>query len=340
MKKIQVSNQCKGCGICIMNCSYLQENDEGNAVAVPGKFINDQDLPMVQKTIHDCPERALSLVDVGGTVKRGKAGARELLDKLKMYRKQFAVKRITGQDVPFDCKKYCIPVPYSSLEWRDNYSSESKARSAAKDEFRRLCYSEAAYGPMLKKIFVEYRVDVLRPYYLCEDTPDSIFYSYNQEIREYLADMYATLQEVYGTTLQVPSQWKSFSVYPDRRKYSIVDLLNEYDYYSDSSGIMEDFKSSSYTQLSEYIDMMDFDYNERYEGSGFFGDKHSKKWYFTGFNKQVEEFVSDLKSSVNYMSSEISERAANITNEVLGLFEDRAKDELDKKIKELERYIE
>lgn len=339
MKKLQVTDQCNGCGVCIVNCSYLQENDEGNAVAVPGKYINEQDLPIVQKIIKDCPEQALSLIDVGGAARSGKAGAKEIIEKLKEYRKTFSVKRISGQDVPMDCKKYSIPVPHTNLEYRDCYSSESKARSAAKDEFRRLCYSEAAYGPMLKKIFVEYRVDVLRPYYLCEDTPDSIFYSYNQEIREYLADMYATLQEVYGNTLQVPSQWKSFSVYPDRRKYSIVDLLNEYDYYSDSSGIMEDFKSSSYTQLSEYIDMMDFDYNERYEGSGLFGDKHSKNWYFTGFNKQVEEFVSDLKSSVDCMSYEISERAANITNEVLGLFEDRVQDELDKKIKELEGYI-
>lgn len=52
MKKLQVTDQCNGCGVCIVNCSYLQENDEGNAVAVPGKYINEQDLPIVQKIIN------------------------------------------------------------------------------------------------------------------------------------------------------------------------------------------------------------------------------------------------------------------------------------------------
>ena len=42
MKKIEVNNKCNGCGLCIMNCTYLEEDDEGNACPVLGMIVNDK----------------------------------------------------------------------------------------------------------------------------------------------------------------------------------------------------------------------------------------------------------------------------------------------------------
>ena len=37
MKYIEVNKKlCEGCGLCIINCSYLQEDDDGDAEAVKG----------------------------------------------------------------------------------------------------------------------------------------------------------------------------------------------------------------------------------------------------------------------------------------------------------------
>lgn len=340
MKKIHVSGRCNGCGLCIVNSAYLQEDADGNAVAVPGKYIAEQDMPAIDKLLRDCPEHALSLTDVEGTQQSGKSGARELLQKLKHYREQFKIKEITWNDVKLDCKKYDIPVPYSDLEYQRDYSSESSARSAAKDEFKRLCYSEAAYTPMIKKIFVEYKVNILKPYYTCEDVPGSAYFKYNQEIRTLLSDLYAGLQEACGHAFMLPETWKEFSVYLSPKDGS-VEALRDFDDNSTCSGIMTDFRDrGKYTELSYYIDMMGFDYDEIYEGSGFFGDKYKKMWYFEDFNKEVEEFVDDIKSSINYMSSDIAERAAYNVNVLFSVFEHKVKDELGRKITELEKYIQ
>ena len=59
MKQISVSEKCSGCGLCVMNCSYLRENVDGNAEAVPGMAIKDSDMENVRRVVAECPEGAL-----------------------------------------------------------------------------------------------------------------------------------------------------------------------------------------------------------------------------------------------------------------------------------------
>lgn len=339
MRQIKVSEKCNGCGLCIVNCGYLKENTEGNAEPVEGKAINDNDLKMIEKIVNDCPEKALSIVNKSLTSISGKAGLKDLIEILKKTSNNFSIKKITAKDVKLSIKDYYIAVPYSSKENNRDYNSESQAKSAAKDEFNKLCYSETAYRPMIKKVFVEYKVNVLKPYYTCEDVEASVYFSYNKEIRKLLADVYAEAHEICGGSCALSESWKDFNAYLSDRDFSI-SFLKEFDGRSTSSGIISDLQDrGEYTSLNWYVDRMDFDYDEIYEGEGLFGkSKYKKKWYFSGFYSSANEFIEDMKSSFDSMSNDISEGAADLVNSALRDFEKLLKEKLKEKISEFESW--
>ncbi|EJE7236438.1 hypothetical protein FC820_06635 [Clostridium sporogenes] len=340
MKQINVNKNCSGCGICIVNCHYLQENAEGNAEPVAGKAIHDKDMESVKKIIAECPENALQIVETGSTNKKGTAGIADIITELKNQCNNFAVKKISNSDVKLNIKDYYIPIPSSSKEYSRDYTSQSSAKSAAKDEFNRLCYSETAYGPMIKKVFVEYKVNVLKPYYTCTDTEDSAYYAYNQQIRKLLSDAYAEIGEVLGGNNKVPEFWENFSVYLSERDWALEPLKN-FDTRSTSSGIIADLKDrGEYTKLSWYVDRFGYDYDETYVGEGLFGkSKYKNMWYFSGFYEEAKEFIDDLKGSINSMSDDIEDGAVSSVNYALETFEKKIKEELSSKISELEKHI-
>lgn len=339
MKQISVNENCSGCGLCIVNCHYLQENAEGNAEPVYGKAIQDNDMESVKKIIAECPEHALQIVEKGSTNKKGAAGVADIISALKNQCKSFVVKKVSNSDVKLDSKDYCIPIPSSSKEYRRDYTSESSAKSAAKDEFNRLCYSETAFRPMIKKVFVEYKVNVLKPYYTCTDTEDSVYYSYNQQIRKLLSDTYAEIGEVIGGNNKVPESWKNFSVYLKEKDLSI-EVLKEFDERSTSSGIISSLKDLSSTSLSDYVSDMDFDYDETYAGEGLFGKtKYKNMWYFNNFREAAKSFIDDLVWAIGHTSSDIEDGAVSSVNYALDTFEKKVKEELGAKISDLEKYV-
>lgn len=341
MIQISVDENCSGCGLCIVNCHYLEENSEGNAQPVEGIAIQDKDMEKVNKVIAECPEHALKIVEMRSTNKKGAAGVADIIVAMKNQYNSFAVKRVSNSDVKFNSKNAYILVPFSSRDNRKEYfTSESSAKSAAKDEFNRLCYSEAAYRPIIKKVFVEYKVNVLKPYYTCTDTEDSIYYAYNHRIRKLLSDAYAEIGDVLEGINKVPESWKEFSIYLSDKDW-VCEPLKNFDGRSTSSGIMSDFKDrGEYTSLNWYVDRMNFDYDETYAGAGAFGkSKYKNMWYFTGFNAAAEEFIKDLKGSIDSMSRDIEDEAVYCVNGALETFEKKIKEALNIKISELEKYL-
>lgn len=335
MKTLKINEKCNGCGLCIMNCEYLRENAEGNAEFIAGRYIQEEDIANVTKVVGECPCGAIQIVEESNTQKNGVEGAREVIEKLKKQIDGITIKR--QSDLKFDAKNYAIPVPYSAKDHIRNYSSESQARSAAKDEFNRLCYSESAYRPILKKIFVEYKVNVLKPYYDCSDIEGNIYYEYNQKIREILAKTYAEINSLVGA--KVPESWKNFSVYFSNNDWEIK-MIAEFDERSTSSGIISALKDLSHTSIDDYVSDMDFDYDEVYAGEGMFGrTKYKNEWYFTDFRRAAESFIDDLKWAIGYQASDIQEEATNLVDQALKSFENKLKDELQKKIVEIEKYI-
>lgn len=340
MRQINVNKQCSGCGLCIVNCGYLKENAEGNAEPIEGKAIENKDLERIKKIVEECPEQALQIIENGSTAKKGMAGVKEIIVALKNEYNNFSVEKVSTSDLSLDCKNYNIPIPISGKEYRREYTSESSAKSAAKDEFRQLCYAETAYRPMIKKVFVEYKVNVLKPYYTCIDSAESAYYKYNQGIRKLLSNTYAEICEVTAGKCKVPESWKNFSVYLSEKDWVVMPLKN-FDERSTSSGIIADLNDrGEYTSLSWYVDRLDFDYDEIYAGEGIFGGtKYKKMWYFSGFNESAKEFIDDLKGAISSMSSDIVEGSVDIVNSSLGEFEKRVKEALNAKISELEQYV-
>ncbi|MEG1958098.1 MAG: ferredoxin [Lachnospiraceae bacterium] len=338
MKQIKVNEKCNGCGLCIVNSPYLQENDEGNAQPVPGKTIKDIDLKEVEKVVEECPEKALSIIDTGKATVSGKAGVNQIIDVLKKQCDSINIKKVGNSDVKLDVKKYSINLPCSNKEYRRDYTSESSAKSAAKEEFNRLCYSENAYRPLIKKVFVEYKVNVLKPYYNCEDVPESAYYKYNEIARKQLADVYAEICELVGDN-KLPASWKEFSVYPKNKDW-IIEALKEFDERSTASGIISSMKDISHTDLNSYISDMDFDYDEQYAGEGLFGKtKYKNMWYFSGFNSAAKSFLDDLTWAIEYMSSDIEKGAAELINIVFKTFEEELKKTYNDKIEELKKIV-
>lgn len=338
MKQIKVNNNCDGCGLCIVNSMYLEENDEGYAQPIVGKAIKDSDMEKLKEVVNNCPQKALLIVETGKATVSGKAGIKQIIENLKKHCNSLNVKRIADSDVKFNINDYHISTPYS-FKGFENYSSESSARSAAKDEFNRLCYSEYAYNPILKRIFVEYKVNILKPYYNNEDVPESVYYKYNEIVRKQLADVYAEVSELIGEG-KLSKSWKEFSVYL-KSKDMEIEFLKKFDERSTCSGIIAELKSLSGTSLNNYVDEMDFDYNEEYAGEGLFGrTKYKKVWHFQNFNEAAESFIKDLKWAIDFKSDEITERAVDLVNFALDTFEKEFKKAYMKKIEELEKLVQ
>lgn len=337
MKQIKVNEKCNGCGLCVVNCTYLEENSQGNAQAISGKSIKSEDEIMVQEVIKECPVGALELVEIG-TNKIGKAGIKDVINELKSKCSSFSLGKVSCSDVRLNIKDYQIDVPYSSKERRREYTSEGSAKSAARDEFNRLCYSETAYRPMIKKIFVEYKVNVLKPYYICVDKPESAYYEINETVRKYLADAYAQIVDLIGEG-KISETWKSFSVYPTEKDWCI-QALKEFDERSTNSGIISTLKDLSNTSLNDYVTEMDFDYDEEYAGEGLFGKaKYKNMYYFYNFDSAAKSYINDLTWAIGHMSTDIEEGAVEQINSIYKKIEEQIKVELSKKIDELNKLL-
>lgn len=157
MKQIKVNDKCFGCSLCIVNSPYLEENTEGNAEPIPEKAIKSEDIDAINRVIMDCPVGALEIVKTE-TSNKGKAGVNDVISSLSKKCEAPKIKAVERADVKLNIKNHPISVPYSTKDSRYEYTSEGSAKSAARDEFNRLCYSETAYRPLIKKFLSNIRL--------------------------------------------------------------------------------------------------------------------------------------------------------------------------------------
>lgn len=340
MKQLKVLETCNGCGACVFESPYFVEDAEGNAVPVAGKAVAAEDLEALKRIAGECPRKAILIEEVASTVKPGRAGLNELLKKLEDKAQTLNMPKADGEKLKFSAKDYDIQIPFSSKQYLNNYSSESQARSAARDEFENLCYLPSAYRPILKKIFVEYKVKKLKPYYTYEENENNFYYQFNQSMEHFLREIYSQAREAGGSAFKLPESWCSFRVEPGDGDFE-TKLVKNFDDYSTGSGIMEEFKSQGeYTSLRWYVDRMDFDYDEVYAGEGMFGrSKYKNEWHFSGFDAAAKEFVDDLKSAVDSKSDDITYNACSVVNCALVSYERKVKEALAQKAAEFRKYL-
>lgn len=342
MREIIVSDKCIGCGQCVMESKYLEETPDGNAKFISGGDVIDSDVDAVNKVIQSCPAQALSMKETSATNERGTAAIKEIIDKLNEDIKNVKIPRITESDIPFKEDEYYLSPPFSSKEYDACYKSESQARSAARDEFERLMYRESAFRPMIKKIFIEYKTKVLKPYYTYENTEKSYYYKFNMQYARKLEVYYSDIIKAVGNSNALPESWKEFAIFPATGKGSEADEYDPvrfFDLRSTSSGIMTEMRSDQYTSLSYYVDQMDYDYNEEYLGEGLFGSKTKEKWYFSGFSTEAEEFVKDLKSAMKLADPGIEGSGVSVVNAAIDMYEDKVKRTLRERVEMLKKLL-
>ncbi|GHV48131.1 hypothetical protein FACS1894204_12180 [Synergistales bacterium] len=337
MKKIVIEEQkCSACGACVLLCdSLLEEDEDGKAVVISGGVFNETDANTFQEVtsaIEACPSGALTLVDSGN--------ARELSDLIKRLRDEadkFTVKKVSAGDIKLKAADFDVSVPHSVKGVVTDYTSERQALSAARDEFNRLCNSESAYRPILKKIFVEYKMKFLKPYYTFDGSKDSAYSEYNKKIGDMLSEIYVEAQGLCGDGFSLPENWKEFNVSLKSDECYMIGSLENFDELSTKSGVIADFKSrGEYTETSWYIDQhIKVTSYAWYLGEGLFGrSKFKTKYNYDGFNSAAKEYVSDLMSSLESVS--VEDGAADSINSILNEFEKKVKEVLQHKISALE----
>lgn len=342
MREIIVSEKCMGCGQCIMGTDYLQETADGTAEFVKGKDIPDDAVAQIQKIIEECPVNALSFKESSATSQKGVTAIKEIITKLEKDLEQVNIPRITESNIPFNPKDYYIPTPFSRHENDARYKSESQARSEARSEFEKLLYSESAFRPMIKKVFVEYKVNVLKPYYTYENSPKSYYYKFNEQYAQKLRVYYSDIMRATDHKAALSEEWKEFEIYPAKGTGRIedeVDPVRFFDNRSTSSGIMTQMRSDQYTSLNYYVDSMDYDYIEEYAGEGLFGSKTKEKWYYSGFSSAASEFIKDLMDAMRYADPGIEGSGERVVNDTIGIYEYKVKDALRKRISDLKKLL-
>lgn len=340
MKTIKVLSQCNACGICTMQSKYLKEDAEGNPEVIPGIYVDENNKNEIMEIIQNCPMKAIEIVDKGYAKQDGKEGLKELLSVLKEKYGNYKLPNISTEDIAFHAEDYPIEPPYFPEEGWNKFSSESQARSAARNAFMKSLGSESAYRPILKQIFVEYKVRVLKPYYT--DDENSFYYKLCKGIEKDLKEIYAETKLLSAGKDVLSEEWAKFEVYPVIASANVYDgevyMLQHFEDRSMDSGIISALKDLQ--SIDSYIDYVDYDYDEEYAGEGMFGrEKYVKKWRYDGLRDAAKDFIKDLKWAMKSGDPGIQEAARYAVECAFSIYEKKVIAALQAKITEYEKLV-
>lgn len=339
MEKLVVSEACNGCGLCNSLRKYFEENDEGNAVAKSGVFIEAQDEIRVNDIISRCPVHAIKKINV--YVKDDGDVLKNLIEEMEKELATIKVERLKRENMPFKMDEYSFSFPNTSPhEITSKYSTESATKSAAKNDFDRLVYGSAARDTEINRILVEYKVKYALPFYSIEKNDTSYYYKMNKRVENVLSSYYASFSKILGNKFTLQNEWKAFDCYPRCDALCLMCIKDFPVRTGFTESIWRYVRDLGPTSLSDYVDYMDFDYFENWVGTGLFGrDITKKEWSFTHFRDAVKEYCSDLKSAFNYHSDEIEDFVVGYSNSVLEGYESEMRKSIAKKIEEVKKML-
>ncbi len=321
MEYLQINeSKCVGCGACLGATDLVEETAEGKAKVKNKVVLKGKQLSKAKEIMADCPAQAISLVKGANVVK---ADIGSLIRKLEsdLTKELQGIQKISQSDVKFDADQYSVDFPeaiygsYSNYE----YSSSTKATKAALALFDRYVYSQ--YRRFILEVFVKYKLDKLRHYYIQER--GGFIYELNKKFEAMLKDFASQVDAVGKSGL--PKNFTKFEILPD----PFLELLSEFEENSTNSGIMKEFRSGSYSSLSDYDMYIDTDCIE--VGECFFGGA-KLKWRHESLLEATTEYIKDLKSSMNYV--DIDEHAMHLVNHMIEDYQRVGKDLIAEKIRQ------
>lgn len=332
MKKFVVSEKCIACGNCLLETKLLQEDAEGKAVPANGGYFSDDFLAKAEEIVAACPVQALSIAEGEG------ADLSKLPEKLQNALAKITVPKVSREDVKMHAQDYRMTCSYPQGEYRYDYSSESRAMSAAENEFDRICYSQ--YKKLILEVFVQYKEDKLRKFYTFDES------GFWGQINKQYADV---LQEFAGAAaaggIKLPADFKEFAVFPggsaNEKDSVLVYMLNVRLKEFEDRGcedVMRELRDIPHTSRSDYRIDMDYDDMEVYAGTSFFGnDKYEDKYCYKDVYKACEDFMGDLKNAINYV--DYDSQVFDSIDTALKDYQERVQKEIAKKVALLSKAV-
>lgn len=302
MKTFVISDKCNGCGICSTMTDLILEDPRGIAFPAKDGYISDDYLDEANMVVESCSIQAISIQEVGSAKGYGKAGLEEL-EKI-LQNKLFNIPKIniTKSDIKFDSNNFNIDYSYPKGEYSYIYSSDKKAENAGLEEFNRVAYSQ--YRPFILSVFIQYKNDKLKPFYTLDQK--GFYMKNNKQYEDILKEIYAEANALSNNKIYLPDDFVNFRVIPggtdEFKRENIMYGIENFEIQSTRSGVMEEFKTGSYSSLDSYKMYMDTDDMEMYDGDDWRGHpKHKTKYCYFSVNKAVIEYIKDLKSAMNYV---------------------------------------
>lgn len=315
--------KCICCGYCFSTSKLFIEDKNGTAKVAKYAKIDKKNSKLVQDIISFCPTKAISLIQNDSKYKNYK----DLVLQMRKQLESITIPDVKTEDVKMDANAY-----YSSAF--DNattssgydYSSESKAMSAALNAFERECYTK--YKRFMVDIFVQYKIDKLRPYYMCDET--GYYAEKNKTFEETLTDIANEIISYSNGEIILPEDFCTFNIFPSKRD---LERLSNFEQINFASSIWAAYRSGSYSRVKDYESWIDTD--DLWVDSGFFGDKY--KYCYRSWDA-VEEFKKDMRREINYY--DIDEEAAGEINWILEQYRKEVKEAIDAKCDILEKAIQ
>ncbi|WP_294160417.1 ferredoxin [uncultured Selenomonas sp.] len=311
MKKLSLDlGKCDGCGICVLDCSLLQETSDGSVEVLAPGIIQTADLSKVEDVVRHCPTGALAVVEAGEGVDltRLKAEMREPVEVAKPDYDDYAF-RLEDKD------EYLKELPYLSADGEDEYEykSSSSARSAGKSAFRNEIYSQAE--ALIEKILVAYNQRKVSSVARYATVDGNIKYEAHKKLIKRLQSYVNQIEAATGKRLNLPSDFFSFYTkdtdfierMQDKPNSWAIDRIKENLESADSfyERIRTD-DEETYVKVSHWFGDDDYKCVKRYSYSltraieAFKRDVARKTWKYGKYTKQdatreIDAFTRELQ---------------------------------------------
>lgn len=333
MKYIVIKNTCNGCGLCFSLTKYIEENDDGNAKAIPGVAVSADDYLTVTNVEERCPVNAFGTEAKATTDKIGIAGVKDVINNLRLWIDNFSVDKVERHPLPVPDEGslwiliHELTGPCNSKVMFKSHTTESKAMKYAKDCFERYCWSERAWKNVVRKVLFDSQAKHLKEYYTLEDTEDSAYYKYNVAARKKLGETLSEIKHLYPAC-NISEEWKNFSFYPDK---NLVSTMEDFNYWKGDISVMEEVKGWL-ADKSYYFSCIEVD---GFDDGCFL--KRTGSWH-ADMHEALEEFEKDLTTGIQSLFKYDLEPEKRM-NQILGIFEEQMKKKLKVKVEELESYL-
>ena len=256
-KRIVIASGCMSCGVCMASSAHFGESKDGMAVVQGAGIVSGDEIMSIQKIAKDCPAHVISLQDI--TVKSMDELLHMVHDSLDNYKMPIPAK----EKFEFNSDNITVPIPYSTRERCYEYSSYEKAKRAGLEEFNRLMYSQRL--SIIQGLMIEYKANVLLPYYRYEKASNNYYYKIEQELQA-LLEKVAAEAKLVKPKIVLPDDFNKVNITVNYKKDMAAYYFEEGFEYGQASNALGEISDSNYS-LSSYDCYFDIDDTEEYAGS-------------------------------------------------------------------------